>query len=205
MHSAHAPRSLKSLDRIIAVSAAHFRAADSGQISLFGEHTGVVEEIHLPPVSVQIGRREVLNWERELIGLYVSDHPLSPVMEDLQDVVTHFSGQLTEVNENEKVRVLGIITRIRHHRSKAGKPMAFVTMEDLQGAVDLVIFPRIWDKVSSMVVMDQIVLVDGRVDNQGRRTENPGRHDQHRIFTRYLNRWSTIACLWVWRSGPVSG
>ncbi len=158
---------LESLDRIIAVSAAHFRAADSGQISLFGEHTGVVEEIHLPPVSVEISRREILNWERELIGLYVSDHPLSPVMEDLQDVVTHFSGQLSEVGESEKVRVLGIVSRIRHHRSKAGRPMAFVTMEDLQGAVDLVIFPKTWEKFSSMVVMDQIILVDGRVDNQG--------------------------------------
>ncbi|HSQ27210.1 MAG TPA: DNA polymerase III subunit alpha [Anaerolineales bacterium] len=158
---------LEALDRIIAVSSAHFRAVESGQMSLFGTHTGVVDEIHLPPVSTEISRREILNWERELIGLYVSDHPLSPVMEDLQDVVTHFSGQLAEVNENEKVRVLGIISRIRHHRSKAGKPMAFVTMEDLQGSVDLVIFPRTWEKFSHLVVMDQIVLVDGRVDNQG--------------------------------------
>ena len=157
---------LEALDRIVSVSASHFRAAESGQISLFGEHTGVVDEINLPPVSFEISRREILNWERELIGLYVSDHPLSPVMEDLQDVVTHFSGQLAEVGDKDQVRVLGIITRVRHHRSKAGKAMAFVTMEDLQGTVDLVIFPRTWDKYADLVEMDAIVLVEGRVDNQ---------------------------------------
>jgi len=158
---------LESLDRILAVSGSHFRAVESGQMSLFGAHTGVEEEITLPPVSLDISQREVLNWERELIGLYVSSHPLSPVMQDLQDVVTHFSGQLAEVQENEKVRVLGILTKVRHHQSKAGKPMAFATMEDLQGSVELVIFPRTWSKVASLVQIDRIVLVDGRVDNQG--------------------------------------
>lgn len=157
---------LESLDRVMAASSAHFRAKESGQLSLFGAHTGVIDEISLPPVSIEVSRREILNWEKELIGLYVSDHPLSPVMKDLQDVVTHFSGQLAEVGDNEKVRVLGIICRIRHHQSKAGKPMAFVSMEDLQGTVDLVIFPKVWEKVSSLVLMDQIVLVDGRVDNK---------------------------------------
>ncbi len=72
----------------------------------------------------------MLNWERELIGLYVSDHPLSPVIADLTQVVTHFSGQLSEASHNERVRVAGMVTRIRHHQSKAGKPMAFVPLED---------------------------------------------------------------------------
>ena len=77
------PALLEALDRIIAVSALAFRAKDLGQMSLFGAHTGVVEEIALPPVNGEISRREILNWERELIGLYVSDHPLSPVMAEL--------------------------------------------------------------------------------------------------------------------------
>ncbi|MDO8752477.1 MAG: BglII/BstYI family type II restriction endonuclease, partial [Anaerolineales bacterium] len=60
---------LASLDRIIAISANHFRAADAGQMSLFGANTGVVEEIHLPDVK-DVEKRDMLNWERELIGLY---------------------------------------------------------------------------------------------------------------------------------------
>ncbi len=156
---------LEALDRLISVSASHFRAVESGQMSLFGAHTGVIEEISLPKNAVQINQREILNWERELIGLYVSDHPLNPVMDLLTQVVTHYSGQLSEAQPQERVRVAGLITRIRNHQSKAGKPMGFVTIEDLQGTIDLVIFPKVWEKVSQLIVFDNIILVDGRVDN----------------------------------------
>jgi DNA polymerase-3 subunit alpha len=161
------PALLESLDRIVAVSTSHFRAKEMGQMSLFGALTGVVEEISLPEAFGEISRREVLNWERDLIGLYVSDHPLSPVMQELTEAVTHFSGQLAEASPDEKVRVAGLITRIRHHQSKAGKPMAFATIEDLQGAIELVIFPRTWSKCAELVQMDKIILVEGRLDSQG--------------------------------------
>jgi DNA polymerase-3 subunit alpha len=88
-------------------------------------------------------------------------------MQELTEAVTHFSGQLADVSSDEKVRVAGLITRIRHHQSKAGKPMAFATIEDLQGAIELVIFPRTWSKCSELIQMDKIVLVEGRVDGEG--------------------------------------
>jgi DNA polymerase-3 subunit alpha len=158
---------LEGIDRVISVSASHFRAAELGQMSLFGVHTGVAETIHLPQATSEISRRELLNWERELIGLYVSDHPLSPVMDELTQAVTHFSAQLAEVPANEKVRVAGMIVRIRHHQSKAGKPMGFVGIEDLQGTIELVIFPSVWAKFSALIEYDQIILVDGRLDSSG--------------------------------------
>ena len=158
---------LDGIDRIVLVSSSHFRAIDMGQMSLFGEHTGMKDEISLPEAITEVSRREVLNWERELIGLYVSDHPLSPVMDDLTEAVTHFSAQLAEASAEERVRVAGLIVRIRHHQSKAGRPMAFATLEDLQGTIDLVIFPRIWAKVSELIEYDNIVLVEGRVDPTG--------------------------------------
>lgn len=158
---------LEGLDRIISVSASHFRAEEIGQLSLFGQHTGVIEEISLPKVTTKISRREILNWERELMGLYISDHPLSPVMDDLTQAVTHFSGQLSEATENERVRVAGLITHIRPHQSKAGRQMGFVTLEDLQGTIDLVIFPRVWKRVSDIIDYDKIVMVEGRVDADG--------------------------------------
>ncbi len=158
---------LEGLDRIIAVSGSHFRAADMGQMSLFGAHSGVSEEIILPPATNEISRREILNWERELIGLYVSDHPLSPVMDELAHTVTHFSAQLGEAQQDERVRVAGLITRIRHHQSKTGKPMGFVTIEDVQGSIDLVIFPSTWTKVADMIDYDRIIIVEGRADING--------------------------------------
>ncbi len=158
---------LDSIDRIIAVSTSHFRAAEAGQMSLFGAATGVTEEIPLPPARNEISKRETLNWEKELIGQYVTDHPLNPVMSELEDVVTHYSGQLGEAGHQEAVRVAGIITRIRSHVTKTGKSMAFVSMEDLQGSIELVVFPRIWERFAETIQVDKIVLVDGKVDAAG--------------------------------------
>ncbi len=157
---------LEAVDRLIAVSSSHFRAVESGQMSLFGMHTGVTEEISLPPVKIEVSRREILNWERELIGLYVTDHPLSPVMKDLEDVITHYSGQLGEVGPQEPVRLAGIITRFRRYVTKSGKTMGFVTIEDLQGSVELLVFARLWARIANQIEVDKIVLVDGHVDNQ---------------------------------------
>ncbi len=158
---------LDGIDRIISASSAHFRAAEMGQMSLFGAHTGVQETIVLPTYANQISQRELLNWERELIGLYVSDHPLSPVMAELTEAVTHFSGQLAEATASEHVRVAGMIVRIRPHLTKSGKSMGFVTIEDLQGSVELVVFPKTWERFSELIVHDKIILVDGRLDTQG--------------------------------------
>jgi DNA polymerase-3 subunit alpha len=161
---------LHALDRIVSVSASHFRALDVGQMSLFGPQSGVIEALTLPKVSrrePEVNRREQLNWERELIGLYVSDHPLNPVMDDLTQAITHFSGQLPEAGPNERVRVAGIISRIRPHQTKRGKSMGFVTLEDLQGNIELVVFPRSWEQYADLIEFDKIIMVEGRVDNQG--------------------------------------
>jgi DNA polymerase-3 subunit alpha len=158
------PALLQMLDRISSISAAHFRALEIGQMSLFENQTGVIEKITLPATSAEVGRHEQLNWERELIGLYVSDHPLSPVLDVLNQSVTHFSGQLSEASPNERVRVAGLITYIRPHQTKKGKPMAFVTLEDVQGKIEVVIFPKTWERVIDIVEFDKIVLVEGRVD-----------------------------------------
>lgn len=158
---------LEAIDRLISVSTAHYRAIEMGQLSLFGAHTGVEDEIVLPRNNPEISRREMLNWERELIGLYVSDHPLNPVIRELTEVVTHFSGQFGETTPGEAVRVAGLIRRIRPHQSKAGKPMAFVTLEDLQGSIELVIFPNVWAKSSTLIDHDRIVLVHGRTAGDG--------------------------------------
>ncbi len=111
---------LASLDRIVAISSNHFRAADAGQMSLFGASTGIVEEIHLPEVK-NVDKREMLNWERELIGLYITDHPLNEYQAGLAQIVSYFSGQLSEAAHEEKVRVAGLITVVRPYTTKTGK------------------------------------------------------------------------------------
>jgi DNA polymerase-3 subunit alpha len=154
---------LASLERVIAISGNHFRAAEAGQMSLFGASTGVTETITLPDVR-DVDKREMLNWERELIGLYISDHPLTPYQPTLAQIVTHFSGQLPEAQHEEKARVAGLITTVRPYMTKSNKPMGFVTIEDIQGNIELVLFPRVWEKNREQLSVGQIIIVEGKVD-----------------------------------------
>jgi DNA polymerase-3 subunit alpha len=154
---------LASLERILSISSAYFRAADAGQMSLFGANTGVVEEIRLPEVN-NVDKREMLNWERELIGLYISDHPLTPYQKTFAQIVSYFSGQLNEAQHEEKVRVAGLITNVRPYTTKTNKPMGFVTLEDIQGNIELVLFPRTWERTREQLTVGQIVIVEGKVD-----------------------------------------
>jgi len=154
---------LASIDRVISISSNHFRAAEAGQMSLFGAVTGVVDEITLPDVN-NVDKREMLNWERELIGLYISDHPLTPYQQTFARIVSYFSGQLGEAQHEEKVRVAGLITTVRPYMTKSNKPMGFVTLEDIQGNIELVLFPRTWEKNREQLTVGRIIIVEGKVD-----------------------------------------
>jgi len=155
---------LESLDRLMSYSASHFRAAEVGQLSIFGDATGVAEELVLQPAAVDVSWRRQLGWEKELLGSYVSDHPLASRMDELSKVVTHYSGEISESMEGEKVTVAGEISAIRPYLTRAGKEMGFISLEDLQGTIELVVFQRLWQKISGDIQLDQIVVVEGRVD-----------------------------------------
>ena len=154
---------LDGLDTVIAVSNTHFRAAESGQLSFFGSIAGVDEDIVLPP-SPLVDVREQLEWERELLGLYVSDHPISPYLPVLRSKVTHFSGQLGETKTKDHVVVAGLVSRFRTHTTKSGKAMAFATLEDIQGFIELVIFPRTYEQFGQLLTMDAVLVADGKID-----------------------------------------
>jgi len=157
------PALLSCMDRLVSISSSHFRSTLDGQLSLFGEATGVHENITLPEVP-DIDHREQLNWERDLLGLYVSEHPLTSLMSTLKNIVTHFSSELTEVTDQESVRVAGLVAAVRPYQTKNGKMMGFVTLEDIQGNMDLVLFPRIWSKFETLLETGTIVFVEGKAD-----------------------------------------
>jgi len=154
---------LAGLDQVIAVSASHFRALNSGQMSFFGTVVGVEEEIKLP-LTPALDSREQLEWERELIGLYVSDHPLTPYLPTLQRKVTHFSAGWRTCRTKRKLW-LRPGEAIPQHQTKKGDMMGFVTLEDLQGVIELLVFPRP-DTVLGLLVVDRVLLAEGRLDNE---------------------------------------
>jgi DNA polymerase-3 subunit alpha len=156
---------LEALERLVAVSSSQFRAAEAGQLSLFGAHTGVTESVSLPLVP-DADRRETLAWERELIGMYMGEHPLAAYMKEIRQVVSYFSSNLGEAAHEEKVRVAGMVTAIRPHQTKTGKMMAWVTLEDLAGTIELVVFPRTWEKYQFALEIGGVILAEGKVDAQ---------------------------------------
>ncbi|NTV35932.1 MAG: hypothetical protein HGA53_03175, partial [Anaerolineaceae bacterium] len=79
--------------------------------------------------------------------------------------ITHFSGQLNEAANQDKVIVAGMVTNFRNYSTKDGKPMGFVTLEDVQGKIELVCFPRTWAQYGKLVDRDVVLSVEGKIDN----------------------------------------
>lgn len=154
---------LLSMDQIMAISESHFKAKEEGQLTFFGACPGLEAEIMLPKL-VSLDPREKLEWERELLGLYLSDHPLTPYLSFLKRKITHYTGQLFEAKNKQEVQLGGTIANIRLHTTRKGDQMAFASLEDIQGAVELVIFPRLWKKIQDTCKIDDVVIIKGKVD-----------------------------------------
>jgi DNA polymerase-3 subunit alpha len=160
---------LACMDQIIGDSQRMHRARDMGQSSFFDlPGLAFAEEIAIElPAIPDPPRKEILSWERELMGLYLSEHPLQRILNTLQDTVT-FSGEIDETAEGRRVVLAGVVTWVRQITTKKGDPMSFVGLEDLQGTVELVVFPRLYAKVRHLLQVDKLLLVQGRVDASGR-------------------------------------
>ncbi len=150
-------------DQIIAATALERRAAQAGQALLFGDLDDT-EMIALPKQYTPMPHKDRLREEKELLGTYVSEHPLQRALDALAEHVTHNSSTVTPADNQQKVRMAGVITSVRPHIAKSGKSMAFAEIEDLYGRVELTIFPRTWDQHKDVLVKDQVVIVDGKLE-----------------------------------------
>lgn len=146
------------------------KAREIGQISMFDlleEQPDVVQTRPSLPQAASEPRRVLLSWEKELLGVYVSEHPLSEVLDNLprriQDTLTSLGSISIEI-VGQRVRVLGLIVHARQLLTKKGDGMAVVELEDLDGTMDLVVFPRVYEKTRALWAADNIVLIQGKVD-----------------------------------------
>ncbi len=161
---------LEGLESISAISESHFKARDTGQLSFFGSVDGLDDEIRLPKLP-PLDAREKLEMERELLGFYLSDNPLNAYLPALRKSVTHYTGQLRETVHQSKVVVGGRALSHRTTMTKKGQEMAFAVLEDLQGSVELVIFPKAWQKYKELIRNNEVVLARGKLDNSQADTE----------------------------------
>ncbi len=159
---------LSIIERMLGLSSQTHQAAAVGQISMFdagGFDAPAAGSILYPlPEVEEVSRREILSWERELVGVYVSEHPIQPLLQTLGDSVTCFLGQIDETMAGQKVTVAGIINWVRQIYTKNGKPMAFVELEDVQATIEVVVFPRTYEETRQLWQEEKVVVVRGKVD-----------------------------------------
>ncbi|HEX5828453.1 MAG TPA: DNA polymerase III subunit alpha, partial [Candidatus Limnocylindrales bacterium] len=165
----HPAQILLGLDDAIAAGQAAQRDRISGQTSLFdmgGEEASALERPL--PATPETPVRERLRWEKELMGLYLSDHPMGEVAERVGHFVTAYSGDLRDESlDGQRVVIGGIVTGIRSVLTKTKSTMAVVTLEDLQGTLEVVVFPRTYEQTMGAWRDGAILLVAGRVDHRG--------------------------------------
>lgn len=152
---------LESLDDILRHAKNIKTIADTHHNSLFGGMSMPESKIRLSP-AVPADKKTRLLWEKELLGLYVSDHPVSEFSEYLEKTATLLRDLEKQPNESH-VRLGGVITSVRKAISKSGNLMLFVSLEDTTGRIELPVFGKTAERTAESWIADEIVIVTARV------------------------------------------
>jgi DNA polymerase-3 subunit alpha len=150
-----------------ALLAAVPQVLDVAKIIGFGRDHGfdlpAMSDVAMPDVE-EFTRSEILQLERETLGLYVSDHPLAIMAQDVAEMSTHSIGELGRLADRDRVRIAGLVVILAQKTTKkGGAPWAIATLEDLDGSVEVLLFPKSWTKVSHRIREGSVVAIEGRV------------------------------------------
>ncbi|MCS6858979.1 MAG: DNA polymerase III subunit alpha [Abditibacteriales bacterium] len=162
----------------------------TGQISMFGDvDVGMASGVgamkatgELPdePDVPELKRA----WEKELLGITISDPPLLSVRRTLEKKITHTLDQLPSQRENQVVTVGGMVTELRSITARRGTPMCFFKLEDFTGEVEVIAFPSVFEKCGALIQQDALLLVKGKLDPatpRGRGSANNGDDEETTI------------------------
>ena len=167
----HPAQLLVALDEAMAVGQAEQRDRETGQGSLFELLATPETALERPlPAATEAPSRERLRWEKELLGLYLSEHPLGELAEEMAGYVNAWTGDIGEGLDQQRVVAGGMVVGLRRVVTRNRETMAVATLEDLQGSVDVVVFPRVYAETGPTWVEDAVLLVAGRVDHKGDET-----------------------------------
>jgi DNA polymerase-3 subunit alpha len=167
---------LASFEQILDTTIERRRERDRGVMSLFGDWgddpgaadvggvPGFDERIMIPDIEYDKGDK--LKAEKEMLGLYVSDHPLFGVEASLKRQVQHALIDLTEMDDGAQVVIGGVITNLARKFTKKGDQMAVFVLEDLEASIEVTVFPRTLTEQGHKLADDIIVAVRGRLDKR---------------------------------------
>jgi DNA polymerase-3 subunit alpha len=138
-----------------------------GQYSLFSgdETSGPETTLEVPDLGWQ--SKTQLAFEKEMLGLYVSDHPLLGVGAALAAATTNRIAELQELTDRATVSLGGIVGAITRRWTRSGDPMLFFQLEDLEGSVECIAFPRTVHDYGPLIVEDAVLVVAGNLDHRG--------------------------------------
>lgn len=160
---ANRPQMLEALPQAMSNAAMVREDRQSGQISLFGQSEPVHEVAYklLPDASA----REKIDWERQLLGFYVSGHPLDRFKNEMKQCVplSELEGEGRVTLDGKLITVGGIINHVKGMVTKKGAPMGYITLEDFTGEIEVVVFPSAWEKYRELLRNDAAILLSGRV------------------------------------------
>ncbi|HML17304.1 MAG TPA: DNA polymerase III subunit alpha [Bryobacteraceae bacterium] len=152
------------IDGAMEAGARAHRDRESGQSGLFAMLAADQPQAgHVLPNVKDWTGPEKLTAEKEILGFYITGHPLDQYMEKVRELATHSTGQLEGLAKNTDVALCGILTGIARRRSKEGKLWASMQLEDLEGAVEAMVFSTQYERLLSSLIEDQAVLVRGLV------------------------------------------
>lgn len=164
---------LFNLDTITAFASKVQKEALSGQTDLFGmladggEIAGVQPTMTLLDAPTKHTDKERLTWERELMGLYISAHPLDRYGVYFQEQAIPLSRVTADI-DGKKVTIGGLISTVRTIITKSGTKMAFVKIEDTSNEAEIVVFPNLFEQIGARLVQDAVVRVTGKVNARDR-------------------------------------
>jgi len=165
---------LHAHDKVSAPILAERKAEAAGQFSLFGAGRDADDARDANEIDESVlhtdefDKRTLLRLEKEMLGQFVTDHPLLEVREALSAACSHEIADLDSLGDGDLVTIGGIIGAVGRKYTKRGEPYAQFRLEGLAGGVGVVAFPSVYEAVPGMIETDRIVLATGRIDLRGR-------------------------------------
>ena len=159
---------LQNLEKMLEIARENNKNTNSNQMGLFAS-SGIKitsKEIKLEPAP-PASEFERLGWEKELLGLYVSSHPLNSFKKLFEKRTTPLIKLVDHTLVDKKLVFGGLISSVKKIITKNGKPMLFIKLEDLSGRAEVVIFPNLLERNPTALQENKIVFVAGRVDDRG--------------------------------------
>ena len=154
---------LFNLEKLLESTRETHKARTNGQKGLF-DGIEFDNTINLAAATAA-SKKEKLTWEKELLGLFVSSHPLEDFRSTLEKKVMALS-KISSCSPKQKIKIGGIISGIKKIITRSGKPMLFVNIEDLNNKIEVIVFPGIIERNPSIFQENKIVMVSGRLDSR---------------------------------------